>query len=194
EAVLAKYAVSLPEGSLIETPKDDADFARVENVLFLTNRDALDAMKEEARARGYAPRIMTDTMHGEARAVAGEICAALRAAPPSSALLYGGETTVSLGAHAGRGGRNQELALASLARLTDDELVLAFASDGKYATPHAGALADAETRAHARAKNVDADAALSAHASYDFFAATGDALQTGLLESNVSDLVIALKT
>ncbi len=193
QAVLEKYGIPAPPSGFIETPKDDADFARVSNVLFLSNRDALDAMKTEAAARGLTARVVTDTMHGEARAVAGQVAEALHDAPPKSALLYGGETTVSLGEHPGKGGRNQELALAALAELHDGELVLPFSSDGKDATEHAGAIADAETRAHARARNADASTALAAHSSYDFFKASGDALVTGLLESNVSDLVIALK-
>lgn len=194
EAVLAKYGVPLPPGGFIETPKDEADFARTTNVLFLSNKDALAAMAAEASARGYAARVVTDTLRGEARAVASQIVEELHGAPPKTALLYAGETTVTLGDHPGRGGRNQELALATLGNVRDGELVLPFSSDGRDATDHAGAIADSETRAHARARNADAAAALTAHSSYDFFEATGDALLTGLLESNVSDLIIAIKS
>ena len=193
EAVLKRYGVSLPPGGMLETPKDEKYFARVTNMLFLANRSALDAMAAEAARLGYSPQIVTDTMHGEARGVGKEAAAALHAAAAKTVLLYGGETTVTLPPAHGAGGRCQELALAALPHIRENELVLSFASDGHDASPHAGAIADAVTRAHAVEKHASSEDALAAHASYDFFKATGDGLDTGLLESNVSDLLIALK-
>ncbi|MEK7156966.1 MAG: MOFRL family protein, partial [Patescibacteria group bacterium] len=92
-----------------------------------------------------------------------------------------------------KGGRNQELALAALADIQDDEIILSFASDGHDNTDHAGAIADAETRAHARAQNLSSTEYLDGHRAYDFFTTTNDALVTGYTGSNVSDLIIALK-
>lgn len=194
EAVLEKYGIPLPPGGFIETPKDSADFAHVTNVLFLSNQDALKAMEAEASARGFAPRVVSDRMQGEARVVAQDVVRALHDVPAKSALLYGGETTVTLGPNPGKGGRNQELALAALGDIREGELVLPFSSDGKDATEHAGAIADETTAAHAKERGADAVAALARHASFDFFEKTGDALLTGLLESNVSDLVVAIKS
>lgn len=191
--VLAKYGVPEPPGGLLETPKDNQYFVRVHNVLFLTNRDALTAMERAARERGYDAYIVDERMRGEAGIIAHEVLTTLHSAPEKVALLYGGESTVTLPKGHGKGGRNQEMALAALGNVRDGELLLPFASDGKDATEHAGAIADVLTLTHAHERGVDRAAALVRHTSYDFFEVTGDAVVTGLLESNVSDLLLALK-
>ena len=85
------------------------------------------------------------------------------------------------------------MALAVLEYLNPDELILPFASDGHDNTDHAGVIADADTLAHAKEKNLSVTDYLDTHRSYDFFTATNDALITGYIGSNVSDLLIALK-
>ena len=189
-AVLAKYRLgALP---LVETPKDDRLFARVQNVLLVSNRVALEAMAAAARVRGYAPRIVTSTLTGEAREAAKRIVADLRAAPAGSALLYGGETTVTVRG-CGRGGRNLELALAALGLVEDEELVLTLASDGHDNGEWAGAIADVAGRERARRAGLDPGRSLDDNDSYGYFAATGEWLKTGATGSNVADLVLALK-
>jgi glycerate-2-kinase len=193
-ALIAKYGVAIPaHTAFIETPKEQKYFERVTNVLFLTNQDALIAMKDEAEKRGYAATIVDDHFDGEARDTSRIVVEKLHDAPAKSALLYAGESTVTLSPDAGAGGRNQEMALAALGDIRPDELILPFASDGHDNTDFAGAIADETTRAHALAKNVSVEEYLNAHRSYDFFTATGDALQTGYTGSNVSDLILALK-
>ena len=163
-------------------------------------------MRGKAEQMGYATTIADGHFTGEARAVAREIAEKLHGAPANTALLYAGESTVTLGdANAGgpsprrsglrssEGGRNQEMALSVLLDVRDNELILPFASDGRDNTDHAGAIADDTTRAHAREKNLSIEGHLNAHSSYDFFKSSGDALITGYTGSNVSDLVIALK-
>ncbi|HEX8946762.1 MAG TPA: DUF4147 domain-containing protein, partial [Candidatus Paceibacterota bacterium] len=192
EAVIKKYHVQALSGMpLLETPKEEKYFARVHNELLVTNVRALEAMKRAARARGYTPQIVTDRFSGKAHEIAAQVAAALRAAAPGTALLYGGESTVTLGIHVGRGGRNQELALAGLAHIADDELILPFSSDGHDNTDNAGALCDSMTKAHAVTYALDTSDYLDAHRSYDFFTTTGDALITGYTGANVSDLIIA---
>ncbi|MHB8913700.1 MAG: glycerate kinase type-2 family protein [Minisyncoccota bacterium] len=209
-AVLAAYGIqSNILQALMETPKEPTYFERVTNVLFLTNQDALVAMKAVAEQRGYATTIVTDHFSGEASEVAHRIVEQLHDAAPKTALLYAGESTVTFEHAAGkeasahsaltegkppiRGGRNQEMALAVLRDVRDDELFLPFDSDGQDNTNHAGAIADATTLAHADAHGVSIEESLTAHRSYDFFATTGDALQTGYTGSNVSDIIIAIK-
>jgi len=177
----------------IETPKEQKYFDRVTNVLFLTNQDALKAMKEKAVQRGYSAIIMNDNVTGEARVVGRSILEELHSMPSKTVLLYAGETTVTLGNQHGTGGRNQEMALGVLEDIHDNELILPFASDGHDNSDRAGAIADAITRTHANEKNLSIDDYLARHCSYDFFATTGDALTTGYTESNVSDIIIAIK-
>ena len=205
QAVLAKYNLAdvanpvrnqISNGAsiaFIETPKETKYFERVTNSLLLSNQDALLAMKTEAETRGYEASVVDDRFAGEAREIGHTVAEKLYASPAKTALLYAGESTVTLDTHAGAGGRNQELALAALEYLNHDELIMPFASDGRDNTDHAGAIADEATRAHALAHSLSIKEHLDAHRSYDFFTTVGDALVTGYTGSNVSDLVIALK-
>jgi len=194
EQVLAQYGVTLPAGTaFIESMKEEKYFERVTNILFLTNQDALAAMRGEATRRGYAAEIMDDHFTGEARDLGRAIVEKLHTTKSKTALLYAGESTVNLGANPGIGGRNQEMALAALENIHDDELILPFASDGRDDTDHAGAISDSVSLAHVSAHNLSIQNYLDAHNSYNFFSTTGDALMTGYTGSNVSDLIIAIK-
>lgn len=193
-AVLEKYGVTAAANiEFLETPKEPEYFERVTNLLFLSSKNALEAMRSEAMRLGYVATIKDEHFDGEAYDTGRAIAEALHNAPAKSAFLYAGESTVTLPIHHGAGGRNQEMALATLEAVHDDELILPFASDGHDNTEYAGAIADATTRAHARAQNLSILDFLSGHRAYDFFTSTGDALVTGYTGSNVSDLIIALK-
>jgi len=194
EKILAHYGIELSAHiTFIETPKEEKYFERVNNILFLSNRDALLAMQNEAVRRGYQVEIADDHIAGEARDLGRAIIEKLHATASKTALLYAGESTVTLGDSSGRGGRNQEMALAALEDIRDGELLLPFASDGHDNTDNAGAISDALSNAHARTHNLSVKEYLDEHRSYDFFSETDDALHTGYTESNVSDLIIALK-
>ncbi|MDO8593678.1 MAG: DUF4147 domain-containing protein [bacterium] len=199
QAVLARYGMGSANIAFIETPKDEKYFKRVSNILFITNQDALTAMNAKASRLGYSVTVVNDCFTGEARDLGRAIVEKLHASTAKTALLYAGESTVTIAGGlvptkpTGEGGRNQELALATLEYLNSDELIMPFSSDGRDNTDHAGAIADEQTRIHAREKNISAEEYLDAHRSYDFFTTTGDALVTGYTGSNVSDLIIALK-
>ncbi|MDP1707287.1 MAG: DUF4147 domain-containing protein [bacterium] len=193
-AVINKYGIVASENiEFIETPKEEKYFKRINNVLLLSNKDALSAMKDEAVRLGYSVTIEDDDFAGEASEIGRKIVEKLHTSAAKSALVYAGESTVAFGKNSGVGGRNQEMALSVLEYLNDGELILPFASDGRDNTNHAGAIADAVTLEHTREKNLSVEEHLSAHSSYDFFKFSGDALITGYTGSNVSDLIIALK-
>ncbi|MDP2652227.1 MAG: DUF4147 domain-containing protein [bacterium] len=194
EAVLARYAIT-PAANItfIETLKEEKYFERVTNVLFLTSREALMAMRDEAVRRGYAAEIVDEHFTGEARDIGRTVIEKLHTAKPKTVFLYAGESTVTLGGSSGVGGRNQEMVLAALEGILPDEIILPFASDGHDNTDFAGAIGDELSHTHALAKNLSVSEYLNAHHSYDFFSTTGDALRTGYTGSNVSDLIIALK-
>jgi glycerate-2-kinase len=186
-------------GERPETPKPgDARLARVRTTLLATNATALDAAAAEAARLGMRPLLVSGSLAGEAR-VAGRRLAALAAAidPAAAAarrlcLLAGGETTVTVRG-AGCGGRSQELALAAAGVLDGREgiALLAAGTDGSDGpTDAAGAFADAGTLARARARGLDAGAALAANDSNGFFAAEGGLLVTGPTRTNVMDLVL----
>ncbi len=189
-------------GQVPETPKtSDVALAKTTNYLIGSNRIALEAVMAEARQQGFHPRIITDRIAGEAREVAGEVVHAAKrvADDPTAAkpacLLWGGETTVTLGGATGLGGRNQELALAAALLLENEPgiTVLSGGTDGTDGpTDAAGAAVDGITAPGARAKGVVPEDYLAAHDSYHFFRHAGGHLITGPTLTNVMDIIIAL--
>lgn len=182
-------ACQLPACKLRETPKDPTFFKDVTNIFLMNNTFAVEAMELEAKRRGYTTRTYSTSLTGEAREV-GRLLAGL---PRSGEMVFAaGETTVTVLGN-GKGGRNQETALGALGSVDDDALVIACASDGIDNTPAAGAIADKETRKHAKERRLSVDAALAKNASYDFFKKSGDHIVTGMTGANVSDLFIAAR-
>ena len=194
-AALARYGISHESLPLLETPKEDTYFDHVQNILVVDNTRGLHAMKRKSEELGYTAHIVTDAISGEARDVAGRIAGELHAAEPKTALLYGGETVVTIeDASRADGGRNQELAIAALQHIREGEIIAPFDSDGRDNSDYGGGIADQVTLSHAQEKHASIDEALASHASYTFFSKTGDAIVTGETGSNVSDLLVALKS
>src|SRR5260370_34817906 len=114
---------------------------------------------------------------------------------PPACLLSGGETTVTLSANPGKGGRNQEFVLAALLKLgaTPNVAILSGGSDGEDGpTDAAGAIADAATLARAATLGLSGWEYLPRNDAYHFFQATGDLLITGLTQTNVMDVRVLL--
>lgn len=194
-ALLVRYGaaeVGFDESALIETPKDNATFARVRNTLVLTNETALSAMAECAKALGYRAVVKTATQTGEAREVGAQIARELHQHPSGTALFYGGETTVTVRGE-GAGGRNEELSLGALPELYGDELILAYASDGRDNSEYAGGIADIVTREAATNAGLDPRVYLERNDSFSFFHTLQQGVRIGYTGANVADLVIALK-
>ncbi len=201
-AALLEYLEKGARGEVPETPKAaDAAFARTANHLIGSNRIALEAALAEARQLGFHARIVTDRIAGEAREVAGEVVReAKRVAgdatvPKPACLLWGGETTVTLGGAGGLGGRNQELALAAALLLENEPgiTVLSGGTDGTDGpTDAAGAVADGATASRARTQGITPEDYLAAHDAYHFFQRAGGHLFTGPTLTNVMDMIVAL--
>ncbi len=190
ERVLAKF--NAPKAKLVETPKEDKYFARVTNVLVVSNVRALDAMRAAAEKLGFLAEIRGSELTGEASEVGQMVTEALHAVPPRSALLWGGETTVTVRG-AGRGGRNLELAASALRFVRDGEEILSLASDGRDHGPFAGAICDTITKKAIADAGLDLEQFLSNNDTYGLFEKVGNYLTTGDTGSNVSDLIIAMK-
>ena len=189
-------------GERPETPKPrDPCFARAESLVIGNNRLALDAAAHQARALGYEVLVLTSRLQGEARqaaaslvAIAQETAETNRPIARPACLIAGGETTVTLRGN-GKGGRNQELALAAALQLSGWSAItlLSGGTDGiDGPTNAAGALADGQTLSRAQAQGLDARAFLERHDSYSFFAALDDLVITGPTGTNVMDLQIIL--
>jgi glycerate 2-kinase len=187
-------------GAVPETAKP-ADLGNVAHFqVVLSVADALRGAEEEARRLGYDARVVSSALQGEARAAgAAQVAATLAARPDGGrgvALLWGGETTVTVRGE-GVGGRNQELALAAAVAVRGEEGVVlaALGTDGRDGpTEAAGALVDGETVARGAAAGFDAAAFLHANDSNAYLRATGDLIVTGPTGTNVNDLTVALIT
>jgi hydroxypyruvate reductase len=163
------------------------------HAVVLRNADALDGAAAEARRLGFdvGPR---RTLSGEARQAGVMAGSALRTAPRGCCLLWGGETTVTLGADPGAGGRAQELALAAAPLLAGTGAVLLSAgTDGRDGpTDAAGAVVDGGTVEALRARGMSHEAALARHDSFPALDAVGALLRTGPTGTNVMDVVIGI--
>jgi len=190
------------QGLIEDTPKaGDLVFAKVQNLVVGSNRAALFAAAAEARALGYQPLILSSFIQGEAREIAlalvgigKEMIATGNPISPPACILAGGETTVTIRGP-GKGGRNQELALAAAIALEDwpGIALLSAGTDGTDGpTDAAGAFADGETCKEALQKGIKPLAYLLNNDSYNFFEPLGQLLKTGPTRTNVMDLICLL--
>jgi glycerate 2-kinase len=186
-------------GAIPETPKPgDPVFDNVSTVVVGSNRLALQAASETAGALGYRTLIHSSALTGETREAAGRLADVFRSQFTARGLplciLAGGETTVTVNGP-GRGGRNQEFALAAALRLAEleDVLILSAGTDGTDGpTDAAGAIATGKTLDRARAAGLDPIAHLDRNDSYPFFETLGDLVKTGPTGTNVMDIQIML--
>ena len=186
-----------------ESPKPgDAVFANTEYRIVARPADSIAAVAEAARAAGYEPISLGADLEGEARDVAAahaREAKALKAAGRRAALISGGELTVTIRGEGGRGGPNQEYALALALALTAEEGISALAGDtdgtdggGGSASDPAGALVDPTTLVRASHHSLDAADVLAANDSTRFFETIGDLVSPGPTRTNVNDCRIIL--
>jgi hydroxypyruvate reductase len=187
-------------GTAPETPKpDDPIFERVQNVVVGSNRLAAEAAVATAREQGFNTLLLSTFVEGEARevarvavALAKEIVHYDQPVAPPACIVWGGETTVTVRGN-GKGGRNQELALAAALALDGyrDVALLALATDGTDGpTDAAGALVGGETLSRARKRGLIPTDYLARNDSYRFFQELGDLIITGPTQTNVNDLLL----
>jgi len=207
--IVAKYKLEIDDAvrRALDDPKNesckakDTAFERAQFELIARPRQSLDAAVTLAKEAGYQVIDLGSDLEGEAREVAAEharLALKARAQGRHIAILSGGELTVTVRGN-GRGGPNQEYALALAALLKDTTDVAALAADtdgadggaGKVSDP-AGAVIDATTFAKMKAQKLDPQAYLDNNDATAFFAATGDLLQTGPTLTNVNDVRVIL--
>jgi hydroxypyruvate reductase len=203
--VLDFHNIAIPEAlrarllsGELETPKPgDPRLANGEFRLIASPRQMLEAAATEAHALGVTPLILGDAIEGEAREVAkvlaGMALSCRAHGYPAQApcvLLSGGETTVTLKADNGRGGRNSEFLLGLALALDGTPGIHALAADTDGidgSEDNAGAFVAPDTLARARALGVDPRQSLAGNDAWGFFAALDDLLVTGPTRTNVND-------
>jgi glycerate 2-kinase len=167
------------------------------NILVANNTQACEAVAEVAREYSYETQIITTELRGEARERGQEIARSICASAPKTCLIYGGEPTVTIHG-AGKGGRNQELALAAALELDQSPschaCVISFGTDGTDGpTDAAGAMAFPDSVRRAAALGMQAEDYLARNDSFHFHQAIGDLIITGPTGTNVADVVIAMR-
>ena len=203
-AIVEQYKLNLPAAMIAhlnspaaEAPKpDDTIFARHEHFVIASAGVSLEAAAEVARANGVTPHILSDSIEGESRdvalvhaALAREVAQRDRPFAKPAVLLSGGETTVTLRAKGGKGGRNGEFALA-LALAIDGHAITALAADTDGidgSETNAGAFADGTTARRLRAAGKDGRKLLDGNDSFSGFTAIDDIFETGPTGTNVND-------
>jgi hydroxypyruvate reductase len=167
-------------------------------VIAADNAAARAAVVAEGARAGMRIEDLGEILRGEAADAGRSLIEIARTRIDAGAdgIVAGGETTVTLGESAGKGGRNHELALGAWgaiargARLT----IAAFGTDGIDGTSDAaGALVDEDAITRSRTLELDPQAALIAHDTAVFFAALGTQLRPGPTATNVADLAIVLR-
>lgn len=196
---LRQYLHDGMAGTVPDTPKaGDAVFAQVHHYLTGTNHIALEAAADKARRLGYHTQALAADTTGDAHTVAEMLVAAARQyqGPRPGCLLMGGETTVQVTGN-GKGGRNQQLALAAAIALDGQTgiTLLSAGTDGTDGpTNAAGAIVDADTLKKAADLQLDPQQFLQQQDAWTFFSKAGGLLITGPTQTNVMDLMIVLLT
>jgi glycerate 2-kinase len=208
-AIVAKYGLAVDDA--VRHALDDARnesckpgdpaFARAQFELIARPKASLDAAIAKAKDAGYEIVDLGADLEGEARDVAAnhaKLALQARAAGKRVAILSGGELTVTVRGN-GRGGPNQEYALALAGLLKDTPGVSALAADtdgadggaGSASDP-AGAIIDQNTFAKMKSLGLKPSAYLDNNDATTFFEATGDLVNTGPTLTNVNDIRVIL--
>ena len=156
---------------------------------------ALAAATRAAHARGLSARVLAPAAAGDVLAAASRFAHEL-VLNTEDLLIWGGETTVTLPPEPGRGGRNQQFALAAARLIAGHSrlVLLAAGTDGSDGnTDDAGAIVDGGTLGRAAGSGFDVDDTLLSANAGPFLAMAGDLLHTGPTGTNVGDLMIGLR-
>lgn len=160
-------------------------------------RELCAAAARQCRELGYEPLLLTDRLCCEAREAGSFLASVLRTHAGDGrrlAFIAGGETIVHL-TGGGRGGRNQELALAAAPGIAGipGAAVFSVGSDGTDGpTDAAGGYVDGDTLAELEAHGLDVSAVLRENDAYPALERTGGLIMTGATGTNVNDVAAAL--
>jgi hydroxypyruvate reductase len=183
-------------GELEETPKPgDAVFDRVRHRVIANNGAAVGAAAESLGGAGRAVVEVRTLVEGEAADRGRELGRRVLGLWPGDAVVWGGETTVTVGDAGGRGGRNQELALAAALEIEGSGgAVMSLATDGVDGpTDAAGGIVDGASAGAMRAAGVDGAGALTGHDSWRALRACGGLIETGATGTNVNDVMVGVR-
>lgn len=176
-----------------ETPKE---LSNVETHITGSVKQLCNAAMETSKELGYAPHFLTASMCSEAREAGSLLASIARDHQGRESLAYiaGGETVVHLTGH-GKGGRNQELALAAAEGIRDLENTLIFSvgSDGTDGpTDAAGGIVDGKSAERIQAAGKEISEVLKENDAYHALELCEGLVFTGPTGTNVNDLTVLL--
>jgi hydroxypyruvate reductase len=183
--------------ALEETPKsDDQAFCRSRWWTLLSNQTAVEQASAAAERAGFSVHVDNSCDDWDYERAADYLLKRLRELRKEFervCLISGGEVTVKV-TNGGIGGRNQQFALACAEKIAEEKItVLSAGTDGVDGnSPAAGAVVDGTTVTRARAKGLDASAALKKFDAYPLLSSLGDTIETGPTGNNLRDLRILL--
>ena len=196
--IAEKYTLRLSEEAMrlleVETPKV---LDNVETQISGSVRELCAAAAKTCRELGYEPVLLTDQLRCQAKEAGSFLASVLqtyRGCGKSMAFIAGGETVVVV-AGKGKGGRNQELALAAGSGIAGirEAAVFSFGSDGTDGpTDAAGGYADGDTRDTLKQAGILIDDVLKNNDAYHALEKTGGLIITGPTGTNVNDVAVAL--
>jgi len=182
--VLKKYDIE-DEFEFYETPKEEKYFKNIDNILFLSSRNAIEAMEEKCKELKISCFVYSYALRGEAKIVGRKLIQRL---PKKGIMIAAGETTVKVEGD-GKGGRNQELVLGALPYL-EKTVFVSLASDGHDNTKAAGAIGDEDSLPRAIKKKIAWTEYINNNDSFNFFKQLDDLIMTGPTGTNVADLIV----
>ena len=196
--IVRRYDLSLNEETrrllTVETPKT---LANAQWMITGSVRELCDAAARSCRKLGYEPFFLTDRLCCQAREAGSVMASILRTHAGDGkklAFLAGGETVVRL-TGSGKGGRNQELALAAAEGISglSNAALFSVGSDGTDGpTDAAGGFVDGATRQRLLEKGIHIDQVLLNNDAYHALQRTDGLIFTGPTGTNVNDVTVGL--
>lgn len=201
-AIIDKYKLQVSDDLIkvlnIETPKN---VNNCESIITGSVSAICEAAERVSERLGYKPMLMTSTLECEAKdagrflaSMAREIKHGKSSIKTPCAIIVGGETVVRIVGD-GKGGRNQELALAGAMGIEglEDVIIFSLGSDGTDGpTEAAGGIVDGATTDRMRNFNILPEVYLDNNDSFYALKASGDLIITGSTGTNVNDLMVLL--
>lgn len=172
-------------------------FKNIYQYILADNKRAVDTVKTKAEADGFSISAAYN-IQGESKDVAKEFCNELLSHKDKFALMYGGETTVTIEGEHGKGGRNQEFVVACLAYLKDKDIknfaITSFGTDGKdFIKESAGGIIDDSSMQTALDKSLSIEGYLNTHNAYPLLQEiNGNIYIEHPTTTNVADVIIGL--
>lgn len=196
--IVRRYDLSLREETkqllMVETPKT---LANARWMITGSVRELCDAAARSCRKLGYEPFFLTDRLCCQAREAGSVMASILRTHAGDGkklAFLAGGETVVRL-TGSGKGGRNQELALAAAEGISglSNAALFSVGSDGTDGpTDAAGGFVDGATRQRLLEEGIHIDQVLLNNDAYHALQRTDGLIFTGPTGTNVNDVTVGL--